>query len=90
MKEGASVRRRLMDTAIGQLRPNYAKLAAEYSRLYDQKSAILRDWREKPSLLETLDDFSARMCAVSARLIRYRAAFVKRLAAAAGPIPSAT
>ena len=86
VKEGAAVRRRLMDTAIGQLRPNYAKLAAEYSRLYDQKSAILRDWREKPSLLDALDDFSARMCAVSAKLIRYRAAFVKRLAEAATPI----
>ena len=75
-----------MDAAIGQLRPNYAKLAGEYARLYDQKSAILRDWREKPSLLDALDDFSARMCAVSAKLIRYRAAFVKRLAEAATPI----
>lgn len=86
VREGAAVRRRLMDAAIGQLRPNYAKLAGEYARLYDQKSAILRDWREKPSLLDALDDFSARMCAVSAKLIRYRAAFVKRLAEAATPI----
>lgn len=86
VKEGAAARRRLMDMAISQLRPGYARLLTEYGRLYEQKSAILRDWREKPALLDTLDDFSERMCRVSARLIRYRAAFTARLAAAAAPI----
>ncbi|MEG1633431.1 MAG: DNA replication/repair protein RecF [Oscillospiraceae bacterium] len=86
VRDGAAARRRLMDNAISQLRPGYARFLSEYSRLYDQKSAILRDWREKPSLLDTLDDFSERMCRVSAKLIRYRAAFTGRLAAAAAPI----
>lgn len=79
IKDGPAARRRLLDNAISQLRPGYAKLASDYSRLYDQKSAILRDWREKPSLLETLDDFSDRMCRVSAQMIRYRAAYIQRL-----------
>jgi DNA replication and repair protein RecF len=86
VKDGALARRRLMDMAISQLRPGYTQLIAEYSRLYDQKSAILRDWREKPRLLDVLDDFSERMCRVSAKLIRYRAAFCSRLAEAAEPI----
>lgn len=86
VKNGAAARRRLMDMAISQLRPGYAALLGEYGRLYDQKSAILRDWREKPSLLDMLDDFSDRMCRVSAKLIRYRAAFTARLGAAAEPI----
>jgi DNA replication and repair protein RecF len=86
VKEGAAARRRLLDMAISQLRPGYAALLSDYNRLLDQKTAILRDWREKPSLLDTLDDFSEQMCRVSARLIRYRAAFTARLAAAAGPI----
>lgn len=76
----------MMDMAISQLRPKYGALLAEYSRLYDQKSAILRDWHEKPSLLDTLDDFSDQMCRVSARLIRYRAAYASRLNIAAAPI----
>ena len=83
---GAAARRRMMDMAISQLRPKYGALLAEYSRLYDQKSAILRDWREKPSLLDTLDDFSDQMCRVSAKLIRYRAAYASRLNIAAAPI----
>ena len=76
----------MMDMAISQLRPKYGALLAEYGRLYDQKSAILRDWHEKPSLLDTLDDFSDQMCRVSAKLIRYRAAYASRLNIAAAPI----
>ena len=83
---GPAARRRMMDMAISQLRPKYGALLAEYSRLYDQKSAILRDWHEKPSLLDTLDDFSDQMCRVSAKLIRYRAAYASRLNIAAAPI----
>lgn len=86
VKQGAAARRKLMDSAISQLRPGYAQLLSEYNRLYDQKSAILRDWREKKSLLDMLDDFSERMCRVSAKLIRYRAAFTARLSEAALPI----
>lgn len=86
VREGASMRRKLMDNAICQLRPGYAAALTEYNRLYEQKSAILRDYREKPSLLYALDDFSERMCRLSARLIRYRAAFSSRLDSAARPI----
>ena len=86
VREGAAVRRRLMDVAISQLRPGYAAALSDYNRMYEQKSAILRDWREKPSLLDTLDDFSERLCRLTARLTRYRASFVQRLAGAAAPI----
>ncbi|MGI6014456.1 MAG: DNA replication/repair protein RecF [Oscillospiraceae bacterium] len=86
IKEGAASRRRLMDLAISQLRPGYAALLAEYNRLYEHKSRILKDWREKPALLELLDTFSDQMCRCSAQMIRYRAAFVKRLQSAAAVI----
>ena len=86
IRDGPAARRRMMDMAISQLRPKYGALLAEYSRLYDQKSAILRDWHEKPSLLDTLDDFSDQMCRVSATLLRCRAAYASRLNAAAAPI----
>ena len=86
IKEGASQRRKLMDNAISQIRPRYAEYLAEFNRLYEHKTRILRDWREKPSLLETLDEFSDGMCRASAQLIRYRASFAARLVEAAAPI----
>ena len=86
IKEGAAVRRRLMDNAISQIRPRYAEFLSEFNKLYEHKTRILKDWREKPSLLDTLDEFSDGMCRASAQLIRYRAAFAARLNQAAGPI----
>ena len=82
----AAGRRKLLDSAISQLRPGYGALLADYARLYENKLRILRDWREKPSLLDPLEEFSRSLCLYSARLIRYRASFAARLAALAGPI----
>ena len=86
IKEGAAVRRRLMDNAICQIRPRYAEILSDFNRLYENKTRILRDWRERPALLDTLDDFSDGMARASAQLIRYRAAFALRLSEAAAPI----
>lgn len=86
IKDGAAVRRRMMDLAISQIRPKYASLLTEFNRLYEQKTRILKDWREKPSLLYTLDSFSDALCRVSAQMIRYRASYLLRLNEAVTPI----
>lgn len=86
IKEGAAVRRRLMDNAISQIRPRYAEFLSDFNKLYENKTRILKDWREKPGLLDTLDEFSDGMCRASAYLVRYRAAFAARLNAAAKPV----
>ena len=82
----ASGRRKLMDAAISQLRPGYAALLADYNKIYENKTRILKDWREKPSLLDALDEFSWSLAVCSAKIIRYRAGFARRLREAAGPI----
>ncbi len=79
IRAGGAERRRFLDGAICQLRPRYAQALAEYNRLYDHKTRILRDWPERPSLLDTLDDFNLRMAQTGAILIHYRAHFIKRL-----------
>ena len=86
IKEGAAVRRRLMDNAICQIRPRYAEILADFNKLLENKTRILKDWRDKPALLDTLDDFSDGLARASAQLIRYRAAFALRLSEAAAPI----
>jgi len=86
IKEGAKERRRFLDIAISQLRPGYAALLSDFNRLYENKRHILNDWREKSSLLDVLDDFSQSLNQCSARIIRYRAAYAKRLNETAAPI----
>ncbi|MCR5138221.1 MAG: DNA replication/repair protein RecF [Oscillospiraceae bacterium] len=86
VRDGAAVRRKMLDQAISQIRPKYASLLTEFNRLYEHKTRILKDWRDKPSLLETLDAFSDALCRVSAQMIRYRAWYTERLGRAVQPI----
>ena len=79
LKGGAAARRRLADNAICQLRPNYETALAEYNRILEQKSKILKDRYENPALLEILPEFNARLCQVGAMLISYRARFFEGL-----------
>lgn len=86
VKDGAAARRRLMDMAISQLRPGYSKLISEYNRVYEHKSRILKEWRENPGMLSMLDDFSQSMCRLTAKIIRYRSSFARRLDGQAAPV----
>jgi len=79
IKEGGAARRRFLDNSICQLRPRYAAALAEYMRLYEHKTRILRDWPGRPALLDTLDDFDERMARTGAILIHYRAHFIRKL-----------
>ena len=86
IREGAEARRRFLDGCICQLRPRYAQALAEYRRLYQHKTRILKDGEQHPSLLDALDDFSLRMAQCGAVIVHYRAHFVRRLVEAAPPI----
>ena len=80
IRDGAAARRRFMDLSLCQLRPRYAEALAEYGRLYEHKTRILRDSEEHPQLLQMLPEFNERLTAVGAVLIHYRARFCRSLA----------
>jgi len=86
IKEGAAVRRKLMDSSLSQLRPAYLTALMEFNRIYDHKTRILRDQYEKPELISLLEEFNLSLAEQSAQLIFYRAAFAKKLAAIAHEI----
>lgn len=80
LKGSAAARRKLLDTAISQIRPTYAQALSEYNRLLEQKSRILKDRFEMPSLLQALPDYNLRLAQVGAVLIEYRAWYLEKLA----------
>lgn len=86
IKDGAAARRRLMDSAISQLRTGYASILSDFNRIYENKTRILRDYRDNPKMMDTLNEFSDGLAMCSARIIRYRASFAERLAEQAAPI----
>lgn len=89
IRAGAAARRRFLDTALCQLRPNYARVLAEYERVLAHKNRILKDGPEKPSLYALLDDFSLRLAHLGAFLVRYRAYYVRRLSQKAAEVHAA-
>lgn len=79
LKLGAAARRRLGDSALCQLRPNYDAALTEYSRILEQKGHILKDHFNDPRVLDILPEYNARLCRMGALLISYRARFYDRL-----------
>ena len=80
IRAGAAQRRRFMDVSLCQLRPRYAEALAQFSRLYEHKTRILRDSEEKPQLLDLLPEFNEGLCRSGAVLVGYRARFCSVLA----------
>jgi len=80
IQSSPSYRRKLLDNCLCQLRPRYAACLAEYRRLYEGKTRILRD--NDPKMRQVLQEFNERMCETGAVLLHYRA----RLAKAMGEI----
>ena len=84
LKMGSSQRRRFGDHGLCQLRPNYDAALAEYNRILEQKSRILKDHFENPAVLAILPEYNTRLCQVGAILISYRARFYDSLGKSAG------
>ena len=80
LRAGSSARRKFLDSAISQLRPKYKKALSDYQKLYESKSRILRDWYQKPGLLDALPDFNRQMAMHGAVIVSYRAQYCRRLA----------
>lgn len=79
LRAGASVRRKFLDSAISQLRPQYKKAISDYQKLYESKSRILRDRFQKPSLMDALPDFNRQMAMIGASIVGYRARYCEKL-----------
>ena len=88
LKTGASQRRKFGDTALCGLRPNYEAALTEYNRILDQKSRILKDHFDNPSVLAILPEYNTRLCQVGALLISYRARFYDSLGRSAAAFHS--
>lgn len=80
LKSGASSRRRLIDDALCQLRPNYDRALREYGKIVDHKAKILKEQFENPRLLDLLPEFNERLAQVGAIVINYRAKYLRALA----------
>jgi DNA replication and repair protein RecF len=73
-------RRRFFDMAICQYKTGYTHALSVYKRAREQKSRILREYSDKPSLLDMLPEFNEKMIQSGEIIIGERNIFVKKLA----------
>lgn len=72
IKDGPSVRRRFIDTAIGQLYPNYIEILKNYHRAVMQRNKIIKEYRFDKTLSVMLDVFEKEICQSGEKIMGYR------------------
>jgi DNA replication and repair protein RecF len=79
-------RRRLLDEALSQAVPRYARDLSEYGRVLTQRNALLRSLQERRGDGRQLEFWDERLSRLGAGLMRARAAAVLELQELAAPI----
>ncbi len=79
VNDGPSVRRKFLDTAIGQIYPLYNEKLRNYMKAVNQRNCILRDMKFHPDLEFLLDDFEKSLALLIKEVMNYRLRYVEIL-----------
>lgn len=79
IKQGPAERRKFIDIAISQLRPNYAKLLTEYNRSVKQRNILLKDAAFHSEIYDMLDIWDDRTAHYASRIANYRISYLEKL-----------
>lgn len=77
--DGPDKRRRFLDTAIGQLYPNYIEILRSYSRAVMQRNKIIKDYRYDKTLSVMLEIFETEIVQSGNKIINYRKNYIQML-----------
>ncbi len=77
--DGPDKRRRFLDTAIGQLYPNYIEILRNYTRAVMQRNKIIKDYRYDKTLSVMLDVFETEIVDMGNKIISYRKNYISIL-----------
>lgn len=81
IKDGPHVRRRFLDIALSQFRPNYYHLLGLYNKVLEQRNHLLKKikYKNEPSLAGTLFIWNEKLVSYGMQLIQYRSDFIQTL-----------
>ncbi len=79
VKDGPNIRRKFIDTAIGQLYPNYIEILHSYYRAMSQRNSIIKDYKYDGSLSVMLDVFEKELDFCGQKIIQYRKNYLSSL-----------
>ena len=73
---GPGARRKFLDTALCQLKPQYAEYLASYKKVLLHRNALLKDLYMSPQLYDVLDSFDDQLARYSAAVIAERLKYI--------------
>lgn len=79
LTDGPNLRRRFLDTALGQLYPSYIDILKKYSRAVIQRNKIIKDYKYDSSLSIMLDVFEDEISENGLKIIKYRKKYIEKL-----------
>ena len=79
IQDGPINRRAFLDTALCQLKPNYAKGLARYKHTLEQRNALLKDIQFHSELYDTLDVWDEKLSSYGAAVVFERIKYSKLL-----------
>ena len=88
IQDGPVFRRSFLDTALCQLKPNYAKGLARYKHTLEQRNALLKDIQFHSELYDTLDVWDEKLSSYGAAVVFERIKYSKELSKHANGIYS--
>lgn len=80
VQDGPAVRRKFLDTAIGQILPRYHHYLHEYQRILLQRNTLLKDAVRFPQLMDTIDIWEENLAKAAAALAFCRARYIRSIA----------
>lgn len=79
VNDGPAVRRRFLDTAIGQIYPLYNEKLRNYMKAVNQRNTILRDVKFHSDIEFLLDDFENSLAIATKDIVKYRYRYIEIL-----------
>lgn len=79
VKEGPKFRRRFLDIAISQIRPQYEEYMQLYERLLEQRNALLRNASQYRNLEQNIEIWNMQLAKAGTILTIYRRDYVRKL-----------
>lgn len=77
IKSGPEERRKFLDTAISQIKPQYDRLLKEYTSLLSRRNFVLKSQRQ--DLLDTLELYDLRLAKIGGIIAVTRRSYLQRL-----------
>ena len=77
VSDGPSVRRKFLDTAIGQLYPSYINILKKYIRAVTQRNKIIKDFKYDSTLSIMLDVYENEISQNGEKIVNFRKRYIE-------------